>query len=100
MIFEWEKMEQLAGGNYLNKDYDMPVFCSKHKVQGFLTYRSGGQEELKKLAKKKPTKKDSKPMDEEKRKAIEERLAKRKESMIIALKGQGLKQIRQIKQLV
>lgn len=41
-------MELLIAKNYLEDgDYDMPVFCEKHRVPGCLAYREGGIESLK-----------------------------------------------------
>jgi len=47
MIFNWEKMEQMVSKNYITDgEYDMPVFCEKHRIVGSLAYREGGKESL------------------------------------------------------
>lgn len=46
MIFNWEHMEKLVNKNYSEVEYDMPVFCEKHRVVGTLAYREGGKESL------------------------------------------------------
>jgi hypothetical protein len=44
MIFQWDKMEQLVGKDYIKDgEYDMPVFCEKHRVIGSLAFRDGGK---------------------------------------------------------
>ena len=85
MIFEWEKMEQLVGKSYLETNYDMPVFCEKHRVIGGLKFREGGPEGLQEVVKKR--KPSEKPQSAAMKKAIFERIQKRREEMTIALKG-------------
>lgn len=87
MIFQWDKMEQLVSKNYINDgEYDMPVFCEKHRVIGSLAFRDGGKQSLLEIQK---PKKNAKPLTPEQTKIIEEKIRKRKESFIIALQGPG-----------
>ena len=47
-------MEQMVQKNYItDEQYDMPVFCEKHRVIGSLAFREGGKESLKDVQKKK-----------------------------------------------
>ena len=47
MIFEWSKMEKLTNMNYQqDNNYDMPIFCEKHRVIGALAFRQGGNDSL------------------------------------------------------
>lgn len=44
----------MVSKNYItDEEYDMPVFCPKHKVIGPLAFRDGGKESLKNVQKKK-----------------------------------------------
>ena len=97
MIFNWEHMEKLVNKNYSEVEYDMPVFCEKHRVVGTLAYREGGKESLQNVQKAKP----KKQLDEKRRAEIDAKLAKKKESLTIALRGpQAIAKIRKIKELV
>lgn len=99
MIFQWDQMEQLVQKNFVtDQEYDMPVFCEKHRVIGSLAFRDGGKESLKDVRK---PKKNAKQETEEQKRQNEEKLRKWKESTIIPLQGPGFFQkINQIKDLV
>lgn len=37
----------MVSKNYLNDgEYDMPIFCSKHRIVGSLAFREGGKDKL------------------------------------------------------
>lgn len=99
MIFQWDKMEQLVSKNYITDgEYDMPVFCEKHRVIGSLAFRDGGKQSLQEIQK---TKKNAKPLTAEQKQAQELRLQRWKENTIVNLQGPGFFQkINKIKDLV
>ena len=99
MIFQWDKMEQMVQKNYItDEQYDMPIFCEKHRVIGSLAFREGGKESLKDVQKKR--KQIEKPLSKEQQDAVEKRLLKRKEMMTFSFMSkdsfQKIKNIRDI----
>ena len=66
-------MEQLVNQDFTKQQYDMPIFCEKHRVQGCLAFRDGGQESL--IYK---SKKIKKPLTKEQKLAIDQKIQKRK----------------------
>ena len=99
MIFNWEDMEKMVGKNYATETYSMPVFCDRHRVQGCLNYREGGEETLKASVPKR--KEPKKPVDMDKRRKILERQRQKQiENQIDFNKRDTLRRIKNIKNLV